>query len=141
MQRDRVGLAFTMERNQAGDAFCREDAAAYARKELEKAGIPHRGVFIEAFESQAGWLVFCTAEKEKKSDVYLFFDNSDIFLDAIRACGSEGVLLRGWESGGYTVQVSGPRDRVAEYISLLSEYGTPFEAPAGYTQHLEEQSL
>jgi hypothetical protein len=138
MQRDRYGLAFTVERVADGDAFCREDAAAYARKELEKAGIPSHGVVIEAYESHAGWLVFCTVENE--SDVYIFFDSSDDFLDAILAHGTKGLLLRGWKSpGGYTARVSGPQDRVAKYISLLREYGRPFEAPAGYARHLEEQ--
>ena len=140
MQRDRYGLAFTVERGTNGDAFCRADAAAYARREMEKAGISSRGFVIEAYESTSGWLVFCTAELAEEYDVYISFRNSNDFLDAIRACGSEGVFLRGWDSGsGYTVRVSGSQGRLAEYTTLLREFGHPFEAPAGYARHLEEQ--
>jgi hypothetical protein len=139
MHQDRYGLAFTVERRGDSDAFCREDAAAYARRELEKAGITPQGVVIEAYESHAGWLVFCTVENE--SDVYISFESSDNFLDAVRAYGTGGVLLHGWDSGGYyTVRVSGHRDSVAGYSALLSEYGHPFEAPAGYARHLEEHT-
>jgi len=139
MHQDRYGLAFTVERRGDGDAFCREDAAAYARKELEKAGITPQGVVIEAYESQEGWLVFCTVENE--SDLYISFYSSDDFLDAVLAHGTEGVSLRGWDTAGgsYTVRVSGARERAAEYRALLSEYGHSFEAPSGYARHLEEQ--
>jgi len=139
MQRDRYGLAFTVERRGDGDALCREDAAAYARRELEKAGISPQGVVIEAYESQQGWLVFCTVENE--TDMYIRFDCADDFLDAVLVRGTDGVTVRGWNNGGgYIVRVSGPREDVSGYISLLSEYGRPFEAPAGYARHLEEQS-
>ncbi|MCL1808115.1 MAG: hypothetical protein FWG31_10515 [Oscillospiraceae bacterium] len=140
MQQDRVGLAFTVERAEAGDAFCQEDAELYAMRELEKAGISPASVVIEAFENQAGWLVFCTVEREAETDVYIRFQDKDDFLDAVNAHGTGGVTLSGWEAYGYTVRVTGPRVRVAAYISRLSEYGNPFEAPAGYARHLEEQS-
>jgi hypothetical protein len=141
MHQDRYGLAFTVERKGDGDAFCREYAAAYARKELEKAGIAPRGVVIEAYESQQGWLVFCTVQNE--SDVYISFNSSDDFLDAVLVHGTGEGALRGWNGseGGYIVRVSGVKEQTAGYISLLSEYGHPFEAPAGYARHLEEQSV
>jgi len=137
MHQDRYGLAFTVEKKDSGDVFCREDAAAYARVELEKAGIFPKEVTIEAYESQQGWLVFCTTKNA--SDVYIRFEKADDFLDAILAHGTGGSALRGWgEKEGYTVRVSGTRESVAGYISLLGEYGHPFEAPEGYARHLEE---
>ncbi|MCL2004275.1 MAG: hypothetical protein FWG72_09785 [Oscillospiraceae bacterium] len=141
LRKDRVGLAFTVERSRTGDSFLRADAEEYALRELEKAGIPASRVMIEAFENRAGWLVFCTVECKKDVSVYIRFDAPDDFLDAVSVLGTDGVRLRGWEiCGGYTVRVSGPRERVAAYITLLSEYGNPFEAPPGYARHLDEQA-
>jgi hypothetical protein len=139
MQKDRIGLAFTVERGEAGRALRREDAEEYVMRELEKTGFSASGIRIEAFENQTGWLVFCTVERETETDVYIQFENKDDFLDAVRAHGSEGVKLNGWGSELYTVRVSGLRGRVAEYASLLGEFGFPFEAPPGYALHLEEQ--
>lgn len=139
MQRDRVSLAFTVERARTGRALRQEDAEEYALRELEKAGIPAHGVVIEAFENQTGWLVFCTVECESDTELYIQFETKNDFLDAILAHGTDGVLFRGWEANGYIVRVSGPRERVAAYASRLSEYGRLFEAPAGYARHLEEQ--
>jgi hypothetical protein len=140
LRKDRVGLAFTVERSRTDGVLLREDAEDYALRELEKAGVTASRVTIEAFESQAGWLVFCSVECEKETAVYIRFDTPDDFLDAVSAHGADGVLLHGWRDKGYTVRVSGPRKRVAEYIARLSEYGAPFEAPAGYALHLEEQT-
>jgi hypothetical protein len=140
MQRDRVGLAFTVDRDEAGGALRREDAEGYALRELKKAGISPANVRIEAFESQKGWLVFCTVEKETETALYIYFEQPDDFLDAIRAHGTGGVCLRGWENGGYTVRISGPRGSVAAYAARMSEYGALFEAPPEYALHLEEQS-
>lgn len=138
MRKDRMGLAFTVQRSGTGNAFLQEDAEEYALQELEKAGISASRVMIEAFENQGGWLVFCTVDLEKEITLYINFETPDDFLDAVSALGTEGIGLRGWETGGYTVRVSGPRGRVASYITRLSEYGVPFEAPAGYALHLEE---
>jgi len=141
MQRDRVGLAFTVARAGEGKALRREDAEEYALRELKKAGVSPANVQIEAFENQTGWLVFCTVEREAETGIYIFFENKDDFLDGVRAHGTGGLRFRGWEkNGGYTVRVSGPRGRVAGYAARMSEYGRPFEAPAGYARHLEEQS-
>jgi hypothetical protein len=141
MQQNRVGLAFTVERDKAGGALRQEDAEGYALRELEKAGIASAGVKIEAFENQEGWLVFCTVEKEMEAELYIQFEGTDDFLDAINAHGTGGVTLCGWEGAqGYTVRMSGPRGRVAVYAARLSEYGLLFEAPAGYARHLEEQA-
>ena len=140
MQRDRVGLAFTVERAETGGALRQEEAEEYALRELEKAGISAQGIVIEAYENQTGWLIFCTVECETETDLYIYFEEKDDFLDAILAHGTGNVQLRGWDSDGYTVRVSGARARVAAYASRLSEYGRLFEAPAGFARHLEEQS-
>jgi hypothetical protein len=140
VQKDRVGLAFTVERREAGGALRQEDAEAYALRELEKAGISPRGVVIEAYESQTGWLVFCTAVSEPDTELYISFENKDDFLDALLACGTGGVLLRGWETDGYTVRISGPHERVSACAAHLSEYGFLFEAPAVFARHLEDQT-
>lgn len=138
MRKDRMGLAFTVERN--GSSLLREEAEEYAMRELRKAGITASRVMIEAFESRDGWLVFCTVDVEKEITFYIRFQTADDFLDAVNAHGTNGVALRSWEFGGCTtVRVSGPRGRVARYITRLSEYGDPFEAPAGYALHLTEQ--
>jgi len=141
LRNDRVGLAFTVERRKTGDSLMREDAEEYALQELRKAGIKAQGVIIEAFESQTGWLVFCTVDREKEISLYIRFDSKDDFLDAVSVHGTDGVQLRGWEVKDYfTARVTGPKARVAEYITRMSEYGSPFEAPAVYAIHLEEQS-
>ncbi|MDR0326622.1 MAG: hypothetical protein LBI19_11100 [Oscillospiraceae bacterium] len=140
MQKDRVSLAFTVEREQTGGALRQKDAEDYALRELEKAGIPAHSVVIEAFENQTGWLVFCTVECETDAGIYIRFEDKDDFLDAVLAHGTGGVQLRGWEAGGYTVYISGPRERVAAYAAQLLEYGHMFEAPEGYGKHLEEHS-
>lgn len=136
---DRVSVAFTLERSETGDTLCQEDAEYYALRELEREGLTVPGdVEIEAFENKTGWLIFCNVYREKQ--IYIHFENSDTFLDAVGAKGTDGVTLRGWENNGYTVLVSGAREDVAAFVSRVSEYGVPFEAPPDHALHLEEQS-
>jgi hypothetical protein len=140
LRNDRVGLAFTVERGRSESILLREDAEEYAMRELAKAGVEASGVMIEAFECQAGWLIFCTAEFQREWTVYIRFDTADDFLDAVSVHGTDGIGLRGWRSNsGYIAEVTGMRDRAAAYITRMSEYGSPFDAPAGYAVHLEEQ--
>jgi hypothetical protein len=136
-----MGLAFTMERGRTNGAFIAEDAEEYALRELRKAGISASGVMIEAFENQTGWLVFCTVDIEKEITCYIRFGSPDDFLDAVSVHGTYETSLKGWHTGnGYTVRVTGNRVGTARYVSRLSEYGVPFDAPAGYALHLDDQT-
>ncbi len=138
---DRVSVAFTLERSETGDTLCQEDAEYYALRELEREGLTAPGdVEIEAFENKTGWLIFCNVYPGKHVELYIHFESRDDFLDAIGSYGTCGVELRGWDDGGYTVLVSGLRERVAAFVSCVSEYGLPFEAPSDYALHLDEQS-
>lgn len=138
---DKVSIAFTLERREAGDTLCQEDAEYYALRELERQGLDVPGdVEIEAYENQSGWLIFCNVFREKPVALYIRFENRDDFLDAVGAYGAHGVDIQGWDAYGYTVLVTGSRERVAAFVSGVSEYGIPFEAPAGHILHLGEQS-
>lgn len=140
LRQNRVGIAFTIDRDEAGESLRQEDAEILALRELAKAGIPEpNGVTIEAYENPSGWLVFCTVDPE--AEIYIHFEHEDDFLDGINAHGTNGVKLRGWKTGGYTVRVTGSRGRVSSFAARLSEYGHAFEAPPGYATHLEDQSI
>ena len=135
----RDSVAFTVGRLETGGALRREDAEKYALKAFAEAGVAPPGAFeIEAFESEGGWLVF--ASPQRPHEIYIRFDTSDDFLDALRAHGLGGVYAQGWDTGVFTVRLYGERGKVSVCAARLCEYGTPFEAPEGFALHLAEQA-
>lgn len=123
------------------NSFEHETARLLARRELEEAGLLSQNTLeIEAFEGEAGWMIFAYAGEKPARETYFCFSQADALLDAL-AFPREGLTVHIFsDSTRFILYLTARENEVFERACAhLSEFGRRFEALPLFLRHLKEQ--